>query len=82
MENSQQFTRLFEPVSIGQMGITNRLVMPPMGTNYATEDGYVTKRLLDYYEERAKGGVGLIIVEVACIDQPVGQDYNSPVSCG
>lgn len=30
--------------------------MPPMGANYATEDGYVTKRLLEYYEEGGKGG--------------------------
>lgn len=45
----------------------NRIVMPAMSTNYATEDGFVTERLKTYYEERAKGGVGLIITEMACI---------------
>ncbi|MDP2946178.1 MAG: FAD-dependent oxidoreductase, partial [bacterium] len=35
--------------------------------------GYVTQRLIDYYEERARGGVGLIIVEGCCIDYPQGQ---------
>ena len=47
--------------------------MPPMGTNFAAEDGQVTEQLVDYYEERAKGGVGLIIVEASCMDFPLGQ---------
>jgi 2,4-dienoyl-CoA reductase-like NADH-dependent reductase (Old Yellow Enzyme family) len=32
--------------------------MPATGTNYNTMQGHVTQRLIDYYEERAKGGVG------------------------
>jgi len=39
-----------------------------MITGYATRDGMVTDRLLRFYEEKAKGGVGLIIVEYAYID--------------
>ena len=38
--------------------------MPPMGTGYAADQGYVSQRLIDYYEARARGGVGLIIIEV------------------
>jgi len=64
---------LFKPGSIGEMTLTNRIVMPPIGTNLALEDGQVSERLLDYYEARAKGGLGLVIVEVACIDTPVGK---------
>ena len=55
--------RLWEPFRIGQMELRNRIVMPPMGTNYANEEGYVTERLKNYYEARARGGVGLIIIE-------------------
>ena len=43
--------------------LKNRLVMPPMATNMATEDGEVTDRHIRHYITRAKGGVGLIIVE-------------------
>ena len=50
------------------------MVMPAMGTNLATRDGYVTEQMKDYYEERAKGGVGLVIVEVACVDSPTGKN--------
>lgn len=63
----------FSPGRIGRMDLNNRIVMLPMGTHYADDDGFVTERLLDFYEERAKGGVGLVIVEVSCVDSPVGK---------
>jgi 2,4-dienoyl-CoA reductase-like NADH-dependent reductase (Old Yellow Enzyme family)/thioredoxin reductase len=71
--NHKQFPKLFEPGRIGNLELKNRLVMPPMATNYATEDGEVTQRQIDYYEERAKGGVGLIIVEFSVVDSPIGK---------
>ena len=61
-------SKLFEPIKIGTMKLKNRIVMPPMGTNFASEDGFVTKRLVNYHVERAKGGVGLIIVEGAYVE--------------
>jgi 2,4-dienoyl-CoA reductase-like NADH-dependent reductase (Old Yellow Enzyme family)/thioredoxin reductase len=67
------FRKLFEPGRIGEMELKNRMVMPAMGTNLATRDGYVNEQMKDYYEERAKGGVGLVIVEVACVDPPTGK---------
>lgn len=63
-----QFRKLFEPTRIGPMQLKNRIVMPPMGTGFATEQGYVSQRLIDYYEARARGGVGLIIIEVTAPD--------------
>jgi 2,4-dienoyl-CoA reductase-like NADH-dependent reductase (Old Yellow Enzyme family)/thioredoxin reductase len=60
--------KLFEPIQIGTMKLKNRIVMPPMGTNFSTEDGSVTQRLINYHVERAKGGVGLIIVEGAYVE--------------
>ncbi|MCK5181172.1 MAG: FAD-dependent oxidoreductase, partial [Dehalococcoidia bacterium] len=58
-----RFKKIFEPTRIGQMQLKNRIVMPPIGTSYAEEGGAIGQRTLDYYEARAKGGVGLIIVE-------------------
>jgi len=80
MEKQKQFARLFEPISIGQMRVRNRIVVPAMGTNYGSEDGYVTERIKDYYEERAKGGAGLVIVEVACIDSTAGKTIINQLS--
>jgi 2,4-dienoyl-CoA reductase-like NADH-dependent reductase (Old Yellow Enzyme family) len=55
--------KLFSPVSIGTMKLNNRIVMPPMATNFATAEGYPTDRLIAYYQERAKGGVGYLNTE-------------------
>ncbi|MFC1930096.1 FAD-dependent oxidoreductase [Chloroflexota bacterium] len=58
-----RLSRLFEPGNIGKMEVRNRLVMPPMGTFSANKEGYVNQRTIDYYVERAKGGVGFIITQ-------------------
>ena len=58
-----RFKKVFEPAGIGEMKLKNRIIMPPMGTNYAEAGGAVSQRMIDYYEARARGGVGLIIVE-------------------
>lgn len=68
-----KFEKLFLPIQIGRMEVKNRIVMPPMTTNFASETGAVNQRIIDYYAERAKGHVGLIIVEATCIDSPVGR---------
>ncbi len=59
--------RLWEPFRIGRMELKNRVVMPPMVTRYAADDGSVTERTKDYYEARARGGAGLIIVEATYV---------------
>jgi 2,4-dienoyl-CoA reductase-like NADH-dependent reductase (Old Yellow Enzyme family)/thioredoxin reductase len=60
--------KLFEPIKIGTMKLKNRIVMPAIGTNFSSEDGFVTRALTNYHVERAKGGVGLIIVEGAYVE--------------
>lgn len=65
------FRRLFETCKIGNMELKNRLVMPPLGVEYA-RNGFVTDRLKRFYAARAKGGVGLIIVGFTSVDWPVG----------
>ena len=59
---------LFEPIDIGGMRVPSRIVMASLYTNMATESGAVTQQMIDYYAERARGGVGLIITEATCVD--------------
>lgn len=63
----EQYTRLFSPIEIGGISIKNRIAMAPMGTHLQDEKGFVTRRLIQYLEERAKGGVGLIITPFAAV---------------
>lgn len=60
--------KLLEPISIGKFIFKNRLVFPPLETNYATEEGAVTERLLDHYKKIARGGVGLIVVQATNVN--------------
>jgi 2,4-dienoyl-CoA reductase-like NADH-dependent reductase (Old Yellow Enzyme family)/thioredoxin reductase len=48
---------------IGKLELKNRIVMPPMATNFADPEGNVNERHLAYYGRRARGGAGLIICE-------------------
>jgi 2,4-dienoyl-CoA reductase-like NADH-dependent reductase (Old Yellow Enzyme family)/thioredoxin reductase len=58
---------LLEPFAIGDMSLKNRIVQSPMDLDYADDDGYLTDRGFHYFEARAKGGTGLIIVGISFI---------------
>ena len=64
----KKLKKLFSPIRIASIEVKNRIVMPPMHTGFGGADGSITQRSIDYYEARAKGGVGMIIVEAATIN--------------
>lgn len=61
------FETLFQPGRIGSLDLQNRLVMSSMYTSLCTRDGSISPFLLDYFAERARGGVGLILTEAAAV---------------
>jgi NAD(H)-dependent 7beta-hydroxy-3-oxo-delta4-cholenoic acid oxidoreductase len=62
------FHALFSPLRIGSLEIRNRIAMAPMATDFADEEGRVSRKLIDYHAARARGGVGLVIMEVTGVD--------------
>lgn len=58
------FTHLLEPITIGNLTLSNRLLMTPMGTELCTHDGRSTPAEAAYYAERAKGGTGLVMTGI------------------
>jgi dimethylglycine catabolism A len=50
---------------IGGVSVKNRVVMAPMTTRLADDDGFVTDNAIDYYMARVRGGVGMVTVEMA-----------------
>jgi 2,4-dienoyl-CoA reductase-like NADH-dependent reductase (Old Yellow Enzyme family)/thioredoxin reductase len=67
-----RFEKLFEPLRIGSLTLRNRIVMSPMEVDLGAREGTVTDRTVAYYAERARGGVGMIVVEATCVDAPEG----------
>jgi dimethylglycine catabolism A len=67
------FDAIFQPIEIGKLTIRNRVVSTAHAEIYATDGGMTTERYVKYYEEKAKGGVGLAICggsSVVSIDSP------------
>lgn len=67
-----EYKMLFSPMKIGKCEIKNRIVMPPMMMGFGEPSGKPTEMLMDYYEERAKGGTGLIITEITRVNDDHG----------
>jgi len=58
--------RLDTPLTINSMRLRNRLVLPPITSDYATTEGEVTPELIGFYRQRARH-VGMVIVEAATV---------------
>lgn len=69
-----RYNNIFNSLKVKNMIIKNRIIMPPMGTNYASQNGEINEDHIKYYEQRAKGETGLIIVENACVEFPLGSN--------
>lgn len=67
-----EYCKLFEPGKIGNVEIKNRIVMSPMCMGFGQFNGCATETMMNYYEERAKGGVGLIFTEITRINDVSG----------
>lgn len=66
------YKALLSPGKIGSLTLKNRILMSPMGSNLAEADGHCGERIQAYYEARAKGGAGMVIMGVGAIAWPAG----------
>lgn len=58
---------VFTPVKVKSVTVRNRIVLPPMNFNYASKEGFVTDRLIAFYQKVAQGGTGLVQVGACAI---------------
>jgi 2,4-dienoyl-CoA reductase-like NADH-dependent reductase (Old Yellow Enzyme family) len=66
-------SELFSDITIRNTKFKNRIVMPPMGCHsFTADDGFVSIANSERYRDRARGGVGLIIMEASCVN-PTGR---------
>ncbi|MBW1803882.1 MAG: NADH:flavin oxidoreductase, partial [Deltaproteobacteria bacterium] len=70
------FPKLFMPGQIGNIRLKNRVIKAPQHTGLANPDGSVTDRMIRYYKEVASGGVSMVIVEYAYIDNDASRASN------
>ncbi len=63
-----QYPHLFSEGHIGKLTVRNRSVLVPMAVDMANFDGTPSERITDYYVERARGGVGLLITGIVRVN--------------
>lgn len=64
-------SKLFQPLQISTMKLRNATFMAPMSLGYESSDGCVNERMQEYWLERARGGVGCIILDALSVDPSV-----------
>ena len=64
-------SKLFQPLTISTMKLRNATFMAPMSLGYESSDGCVNERMQAYWLERARGGVGCIILDALSVNPSV-----------
>ena len=64
----KKYQYLFSEGRIGNVRLKNRVVLPPLEVGMANFDGTPSEQLINYYEERAKGGCGLIMTGITRVN--------------
>ena len=73
-----KYPELFQPFNIGKLRIKNRIAMAPMHLGGCCDsDGNLNEAVIDYFEARAKGGVGLIYTCGFAINSGVEETYST-----
>ena len=68
-------TAIWEPLTIGEVSVKNRIMISAQSQFYG-ENGVISDRHVSYYRERAKGGVGLLILEAQAV-HPAVRHYHA-----
>jgi 2,4-dienoyl-CoA reductase-like NADH-dependent reductase (Old Yellow Enzyme family)/thioredoxin reductase len=63
----EKYAALWEPIDLGPVTIKNRVAVTAHALQYSGLDNVMTQQSVDYYEERAKGGAGLILTEAQAV---------------
>jgi 2,4-dienoyl-CoA reductase-like NADH-dependent reductase (Old Yellow Enzyme family) len=69
---AEHYRHLLSPGRIGTMELRNRIVHAPMSLGLGAGDGTCGDRYVAYYDERAKGGAGLINIGTVSVGYPEG----------
>lgn len=61
---------MFQPITIKNMTLRNRVMLPGMSTRLCLDGGFVSDDMIEYYARIARGGCGLVVVEATSVHAP------------
>ncbi|MGI6404421.1 MAG: FAD-dependent oxidoreductase [Oscillospiraceae bacterium] len=73
-----KYKHLFQPITIGETYIKNRIALAPINNSTQMDNakGSVTEQMSDYFVEIAKGGTGLIVTGVFKCENTIERCYD------
>jgi 2,4-dienoyl-CoA reductase-like NADH-dependent reductase (Old Yellow Enzyme family)/NADPH-dependent 2,4-dienoyl-CoA reductase/sulfur reductase-like enzyme len=72
-----EYSHVFRPLKIGRISIKNRIEFPPVGPHLGTSDGYVSRELIEWGRQFARGGAGIVTLGDSSIIAPAGPVHQS-----
>jgi len=64
------YKNIFKPIKIGRMTVKNRIEFPPVGPHLGSSDGYVTRELIEWGRQFARGGAGIVTLGDSAVVAP------------
>jgi 2,4-dienoyl-CoA reductase-like NADH-dependent reductase (Old Yellow Enzyme family)/thioredoxin reductase len=72
----KEYKHVFQPIKIGQITIKNRIEFPPVGPHLATSEGYVSRELIEWGRQFARGGAGIVTIGDSATIAPAGPPHQ------
>ena len=76
------FSHVFSPLKFGNVEVKNRIELGPACHMLASHDGYVTREMVAYYQNLARGGAGIITVGESPIDGGYAKSHEFQLNLG
>jgi 2,4-dienoyl-CoA reductase-like NADH-dependent reductase (Old Yellow Enzyme family) len=76
------FEHVLSPIKVGHLEIKNRIELAPACFMLATHDGYVTREMVAYFKNIAKGGAGIITMGETPIDRKSAPAHEYSLNVG
>ena len=67
-----EYSNIFKPLRIGRMTVKNRIEFPPVGPHLGTSDGYVSRELIEWGRQFARGGAAVVTLGDSATIAPAG----------
>jgi 2,4-dienoyl-CoA reductase-like NADH-dependent reductase (Old Yellow Enzyme family)/NADPH-dependent 2,4-dienoyl-CoA reductase/sulfur reductase-like enzyme len=72
-----EYTHIFKTLRIGKMTVKNRIEFPPVGPHLGTSDGYVSRELIEWGRQFARGGAAIVTLGDSATVAPAGPVHRS-----
>jgi 2,4-dienoyl-CoA reductase-like NADH-dependent reductase (Old Yellow Enzyme family)/thioredoxin reductase len=76
------YQNLFTPLKIGRITVKNRIEFPPVGPHLGTSDGYVSRELIEWGRQFARGGAGIVTLGDSAVVAPAAARASYAVHVG